>query len=202
MPDSVRPHGQQPTRLFHPQDSPGKNTGVGCHFLLHPEGLVIKNPPANAGRVGSIPGLGRLHMLLQAHVPQLLSLCALESVLHKRSHRNKKPSTATREQPLLPQREKMVNSNKDLLPPKKRYTHGNRRDERGEVHPYDQVKAEEAGRERLHVRTLEREQQVTQGSRHRTSSQSQRKNVVDRACIPIMLSMLPLLLANGMLCYS
>ena len=94
-------------------------------------------------------------------MPQLLRLVCLESVLHKRSHRNKKPSTATREQPLLPQREKMVNSNKDLLPPKKRYTHGNRRDERGEVHPYDQVKAEEAGRERLHVRTLEREQQVT-----------------------------------------
>ena len=26
---------QQPTRLHHPQDSPGKNTGVDCHFLLH-----------------------------------------------------------------------------------------------------------------------------------------------------------------------
>ena len=34
MPDSVRPHRQQPTRLSHPWDSPGKNTGVGCHFLL------------------------------------------------------------------------------------------------------------------------------------------------------------------------
>ena len=33
--DSVRPHGLQPTRLLHPWDSPGKNTGVGCHFLLH-----------------------------------------------------------------------------------------------------------------------------------------------------------------------
>ena len=32
--DSVRPHGLQPTRLLHPWDSPGKNTGVGCHFLL------------------------------------------------------------------------------------------------------------------------------------------------------------------------
>ena len=28
------PHGQQPTRLPRPWDSPGKNTGVGCHFLL------------------------------------------------------------------------------------------------------------------------------------------------------------------------
>ena len=34
MSDSVRPHRQQPTRLPHPCDSPGKNTGVGCYFLL------------------------------------------------------------------------------------------------------------------------------------------------------------------------
>ena len=32
--DSVRPHRRQPTRLLCPWDSPGKNTGVGCHFLL------------------------------------------------------------------------------------------------------------------------------------------------------------------------
>ena len=32
--DSARPHRQQPTRLPNPWDSPGKNTGVGCHFLL------------------------------------------------------------------------------------------------------------------------------------------------------------------------
>ena len=32
--DSVRPHRRQPTRLLHPWNSPGKNTGVGCHFLL------------------------------------------------------------------------------------------------------------------------------------------------------------------------
>ena len=34
MSDSVRPHRWQPTRLPYPWDSPGKNTGVGCHFLL------------------------------------------------------------------------------------------------------------------------------------------------------------------------
>ena len=34
MSDSVRPHRWQPTRLPHPWDSPGKNTGVGCHYLL------------------------------------------------------------------------------------------------------------------------------------------------------------------------
>ena len=34
MSDFVRPHRWQPTRLPRPWDSPGKNTGVGCHFLL------------------------------------------------------------------------------------------------------------------------------------------------------------------------
>ena len=34
MSDSVQPHRRQPTRLPHPCDSPGKNTGAGCHFLL------------------------------------------------------------------------------------------------------------------------------------------------------------------------
>ena len=31
---TVRPHRRLPTRLPHPWDSPSKNTGVGCHFLL------------------------------------------------------------------------------------------------------------------------------------------------------------------------
>ena len=34
MSDSVRPHRWQPTRLPRLWDSPSKNTGVGCHFLL------------------------------------------------------------------------------------------------------------------------------------------------------------------------
>ena len=32
--DSLRPCGLYPTRLLCPWDSPGKNSGVGCHFLL------------------------------------------------------------------------------------------------------------------------------------------------------------------------
>ena len=31
---TLQPHSQQPTRLPRPWDSPGKNTGVSCHFLL------------------------------------------------------------------------------------------------------------------------------------------------------------------------
>ena len=34
MSDSVQPHRRQPIRLPRPWDSPGKKTGVGCHFLL------------------------------------------------------------------------------------------------------------------------------------------------------------------------
>ena len=34
MSDSVQPHRRQPTRLPRPWDSPGKNTEMGCHFLL------------------------------------------------------------------------------------------------------------------------------------------------------------------------
>ena len=42
MSDSVRPHRWWPTRLPHPWDSPGKNTGVGCHFLLQCMKVKIK----------------------------------------------------------------------------------------------------------------------------------------------------------------
>ena len=39
--DSVRPHRWQTTKLCHPWDSPGKSTGVGCHFLL--QCMKVKN---------------------------------------------------------------------------------------------------------------------------------------------------------------
>ena len=41
MSNSVRPHRWEPTRLPNPWDSPGKNTGVGCHFLL--QCMKVKN---------------------------------------------------------------------------------------------------------------------------------------------------------------
>ena len=48
--DSVWPHRRQPTRLPRPWDSPGKNTGVGCHLLLQcmkgkSEGEVAQSCP-------------------------------------------------------------------------------------------------------------------------------------------------------------
>ena len=47
MSDSVRPHRRQPTRLPRPWDSPGKNTGVGCRFLL------CSSPPSHFPQTGS-----------------------------------------------------------------------------------------------------------------------------------------------------
>ena len=42
----MRPHRRQPTRLLHPWDSPGKNTGVGCHVLLQG---IFPTPRSNPG---------------------------------------------------------------------------------------------------------------------------------------------------------
>ena len=42
MSDSVQHHKQQPTRLPRPWDSPGKNSGVGCHCLLQCMKVKVK----------------------------------------------------------------------------------------------------------------------------------------------------------------
>ena len=44
MSNSVRPQRRQPTRLPRPWDSPGKNTGVGYHFLLQDHKAVLLKP--------------------------------------------------------------------------------------------------------------------------------------------------------------
>ena len=60
-----------------------------------PGGPVIRNPPADAGDMGWIPGLGRSHVPWgnKIQAPQLLKPALLDFVLHnKRSHRNEKPT--------------------------------------------------------------------------------------------------------------
>ena len=60
----------------------------------YPGGPVVKNPPANAGDMGSIPGLGRPCMpwSKQARVPRPLKPMILKPVLcNQRSHGNEKP---------------------------------------------------------------------------------------------------------------
>ena len=69
--DSVQPHRWQPTRLTCPWDSPGKNTGVGCHFLL--QCMKVKSerevaqscPTLNDSMNCSLPG-SSIHGICQA----------------------------------------------------------------------------------------------------------------------------------------
>ena len=71
--DSVRPHRRQPTRLPRPWDSPGKNTGVGCHCLLQcmkvkSESEVAQSCPTLRDPTDcSLPG-SSVHGIFQARV--------------------------------------------------------------------------------------------------------------------------------------
>ena len=73
MSDSVRPQRRQPTRLPSPWDSPGKNTGVGCHFLLQcmkvrSESEVAQPCPTLSDPMDcSLPG-SSIHGIFQARV--------------------------------------------------------------------------------------------------------------------------------------
>src|SRR5574337_333474 len=70
---SVRPQRRQPTRLPCPWDSPGKNTGVGCHFLLQSmkvksESEVAQSCPTLGDPMDcSLPGPS-IHGIFQAKV--------------------------------------------------------------------------------------------------------------------------------------
>ena len=73
MSDSVQPHRRQPTRLPCPWDSPGKNTGVGCHFLLQCRKVKSKREAAQScltlgdSMDCSLPG-SSVHGIFQARV--------------------------------------------------------------------------------------------------------------------------------------
>ena len=73
MSNSVWPHRRQPTRLPHPWDFPGKNTGVGCHFLLQcmkvkSESEVAQSCPTLSNPMDcSLPG-SSVHGIFQARV--------------------------------------------------------------------------------------------------------------------------------------
>ena len=66
-------HRQQLTRLPRPWDSPGKNTGVGCHFLLQcmkvkSESEVAQSCPTLSGPMDCSPPESSVHGILQARV--------------------------------------------------------------------------------------------------------------------------------------
>ena len=86
MSDSVRPHRQQPTRLPCPWDSPGKNTGVGCHFLLpcmkvKSESEVAQSCPTLSDPMDySIPG-SSAHGIFQARVLEWGAIAMLQPLI-------------------------------------------------------------------------------------------------------------------------
>ena len=73
MSNSVRPHRRQPTRLPRPWDSPGKNTGVGCHFLLQcmkvkSESAVAQSYPTPSDPMDCSLSGSSIHGIFQARV--------------------------------------------------------------------------------------------------------------------------------------
>ena len=81
--DSVRPHRRKPTRLPHPWDSPGKNTGVGRHFLLQcvkgkSENEVTQSCPTLSYPMDCSPPGSAIHGIFQARVLELGCHCLLQ----------------------------------------------------------------------------------------------------------------------------
>ena len=73
MSDSVPPHRRQPTRLPRPWDSPGKNAGLGCHFLLQcmkvkSEREVARSYPTLCDPMDCSPPGSLVHRIFHARV--------------------------------------------------------------------------------------------------------------------------------------
>ena len=90
MSDSVRPHRRQPTRLPYPWDSPGKNTGVGCHFLLQcmkvkSESEVTQSCPTLRDPMDCSPPGSSIHGIFQARVLEWGAIAFSEKESESRS---------------------------------------------------------------------------------------------------------------------
>ena len=69
------PHRQQPTRLLCPWDSPGKNTGVGCHFLfqcMHAKSL--QSCPTLCDPMYSSPPGSPVHGIIYARILEWVAI--------------------------------------------------------------------------------------------------------------------------------
>ena len=76
---TVRPHRQQPIRLPRPWDSPGKNTGVGCHVLLQcmkveSESEVAQSCPTLSNPMDCSPPGSSIHVIFQARVLEWVAI--------------------------------------------------------------------------------------------------------------------------------
>ena len=84
----MRPHRRQPTRLLCPWDSPGKNTGVGCHLLLQcmkvkSESEVAQSCLTLSGPMDySLPG-SSVHGISQARVLEWSAIAFSETIVYR-----------------------------------------------------------------------------------------------------------------------
>ena len=78
LPESLQPYGLQPANLLCPWSSPGKNTGVGCHFLL--QGIFPTQ--------GLNQGLPHCSQILYTLQRKCISLCISPESGHKSSVSN------------------------------------------------------------------------------------------------------------------
>ena len=88
MSDSVRPHRRKPTRLPRSWDSPGKNTGVGCHFLLQcrkvkSEREVAQSCPTLSDPMGCSLPSSSIHGIFQARVLEWGAIAVFESSIKR-----------------------------------------------------------------------------------------------------------------------
>ena len=87
MSDSARPHRRQPTRLPHSWDSPGKNTGAGCHFLFQCMKVKSESEVATPSNPidCSLPG-SSVHGIIQARVLEWGAMAFSSGALLNLSH--------------------------------------------------------------------------------------------------------------------
>ena len=82
----MRPHRQQPIRLLCPWDSPGKNTGVGCHFLLQcmtvkSESEIAQSCSTLTDHMDCSPPGSSIHGIFQARALEWVAL-AFSAIQH------------------------------------------------------------------------------------------------------------------------
>ena len=94
MSNSVRPHRRQPNRLPRPWDSPGKNSGVGCHFLLQcmtvkSESEVAQSCPTLSDPVDCSPPGSSIHGIFPGKSTTVGCHCLLQGSHYSVIKRNK-----------------------------------------------------------------------------------------------------------------
>ena len=99
MSDSVGSHRRQPTRLLRPWDFPGKNTGVGCHFLLQcmkvkSESEVAQLCPTLSDPMDCSPPGSSVHGIFQARVLEWGAIAFSRLSLPNHSVSNSRQSSA------------------------------------------------------------------------------------------------------------